>query len=66
MNKALNAIKNFGASVTVVDNKNDPTSAYSMMKRKQDSMGPAKNFPPLQGKKMAPAAGRGAALKKLK
>jgi hypothetical protein len=58
MNKALNAIKNFGASVTTVDNAKDPTSAYSMMKRKQDSMGSAKNFPPLKG--------RGAALKKLK
>lgn len=45
---AISGVKDFiggiGASKMTVDNSKNPASAYSMMKRKTESMGQPKNF----------------------
>ncbi len=42
--KVGDALSTLGASVTKVDNASDPTSAYSMMRRKDASRGVPDNF----------------------
>lgn len=47
-----NGLSTLGASVTKVDNANDPTSRYSMNKREMDAAGKPKGF--LSGNKAVP------------